>query len=107
MENYSQQAYWLYSLKLNLAITDNERDAELIELIDIAHINIWTQFYELKLENDAIPSSHPWAFDNITKRATLHLAATYFMNPDINMQGSNVIDNRMIYRILGGRVKYA
>ncbi|MCS4536742.1 hypothetical protein NXS15_01175 [Mycoplasma sp. CSL7475-4] len=107
MNEISQQEFWLYSLKLNLAITDNERDNELLELIDIAHVNIWTQYYELKLENGRVPELHPWAYDIITKRAVLHLAATYFMNPDVNMQGGSVIDNRMLYRILGGRIKYA
>lgn len=97
---------WLESLKKNLAISDSYRDDILLEYIDVAHRNVWTQYYQLDLVNDLVPDDHDWAYDHVTKLATLHLAATYFSNPDEDKRGSNLIDNRMIYRILGSRVNY-
>lgn len=103
----NQEIYeWLYALKLRLAISDDLRDELLLNYIEVAHKNIWTQYYELKLENNEIPD-HNWAWDKTTKLAVLHLAATYFENPDIVLQADKVSDTRMIYRILGGRVSYA
>lgn len=95
-----------FSLKLNLAISDDLRDETLLEYIEVAHKNIWTQYYELKLENDEVPSKHKWAWDRTTKLATLHLATTYFENPDVILQSDKTLDTRMIYRILGNRVNY-
>lgn len=98
---------WLEQLKLNLSIADNNRDDILLDYIEIAHENIWTQYYELELDNEnKVPENHKWAYDLKTKLATLHLAAIYFSNPDINMEATNVVDGRMIYRILGARISY-
>ncbi|UWV79357.1 hypothetical protein NW072_04850 [Mycoplasmopsis felis] len=97
---------WLDQLKQNLAIADNLRDNVLLDYIEVARENIWLQYYELDFKNGEIPEDHPWAWDKKTMLATLHLAATYFMNPDITQRGNNIIDERMIYRILGDRVSY-
>ncbi|UWD34059.1 phage head-tail connector protein [Mesomycoplasma molare] len=105
----SEEIYdWLDQIKINLSIADNQRDEILLDYIEIAHENIWTQYYELKLDDyGQIPKEHPWAYDLKTKLATLHLAAIYFSNPDTTNQAKDVIDERMLYRILGGRISYA
>ncbi|WGI36486.1 phage head-tail connector protein [Mesomycoplasma lagogenitalium] len=98
---------WLEQLKSNLAIADNERDELLLDYIEIARKNIWTQYYELELnESEEVPELHKWSQDLKTKLATLHLAAIYVSNPDINMETSGLIDSRMIFRILGDRINY-
>ncbi|MCU9934740.1 hypothetical protein NWE61_06735 [Mycoplasmopsis felis] len=81
---------WLDQLKQNLAIADNLRDNVLLDYIEVARENIWLQYYELDFKNGEIPEDHPWAWDKKTMLATLHLAATYFMNPDITQRGNNI-----------------
>ncbi|MBT1315979.1 hypothetical protein [Mycoplasmopsis bovis] len=97
---------WLNSFKNHLRIYDDLQDEALFEYLQIARKNIWTQFYNFKLINGDIDITHPWANDLITKRATFHLAATYVVNPDIFAKGSQIIDDKNIYRILGDRVSY-
>ncbi|MFV8477829.1 hypothetical protein [Mycoplasma sp. VS410B] len=98
---------WIQSLKQRLAIVDDYENDTLAEYIAIAHRNIWTQYYQLALENDIVPSDHPWAYDFVTKQGTLHLAALYFSNPTTTTETNNtVIDQRMLYKILGSRVNY-
>ena len=98
---------WIYDLKLMLSIADTIRDAFLTDYVEIAHKNIWTNYYRLELdEKGEIPTTHVWAFDKQTKMATLHLAVTLFSNPDINLEGKDVKDDRMIQRIVGSRIGY-
>lgn len=95
---------WLFQLKQNLAISDNSRDNILLDYLDIAHQNIWTQYLKLPLEK--FNWDHPLSFDKRVKLATIHLAASYFTNPDDTKQGQNVIDKRMIFRLLGELMNY-
>lgn len=98
---------WLPLLKMRLSIADNFRDTILIDYLEIAHKNLWKNYYELKLDLDGnVPESHIWSKDTITKMATLHLAVTYFSNPDINLEATNVKDDRMVIRLIGSRMVY-
>lgn len=94
---------WLNDLKLRLAISDNVRNPLLLEYLQIALENIWTQYYGFQLPVDF---THEWISDKATKLATLHLAVTLFNNPDINLEAQNVRDDRMLMRILGSRMRY-
>jgi len=98
---------WLADLKLRLSIADTIRDNILLEYLQIAHINIWKDYYRLSLNPaEEIPMENPWAQDSKTKMATLHLAVTFFSNPDINLEARDVKDDRMIQRIIGSRMGY-
>lgn len=106
-EELEHYADWLYSLKRNLAIVDDYRDDDLLEYISIAHRNIWTQYYLFKLlPNGRIPLDHDYSFDIITKRAVLHLAATYFSNPDEDKHAKDLVNSNIIVKLLGARFKY-
>lgn len=97
---------WLSDLKLRLSLSDSLRDNILLDYLKISHRNIWTNYYRLELINNEVPEDHPWAYDTITKYATLHLAITLFSNPDENLEAKDVKDDRMIMRILGNRMVY-
>ncbi|MHA3795757.1 hypothetical protein [Mycoplasma sp. VS31B] len=99
---------WVESLKQRLAIADDYSDDTLAEYIAIAHRNVWTQYYQLELNQyEAVPHEHPWAYDFVTKQGTLHLAALYFSNPTTTTETNvTVIDQRMLYKILGSRINY-
>ena len=98
---------WLPTLKLRLSISDSLRDQILLEYLKIAHVNLWQNYYELPLDiNNEVPTSHPWSDDSKTKLAVIHLAVTYYSNPDINLEATNVRDDRMVIRIIGGRMVY-
>ena len=99
---------WLPSLKTQLAISelDTSRDDTLLSYLEIAHKNIWECFYRLNDFNSLNAIHHDWFSDAPTKLATLHLAATYFTNPDENVEAQNVVDNRMVMRLLGSRMNY-
>lgn len=97
---------WLPTLKLRLSLADNYRDTLLLEYLKIAHRNLWINYYEKELVNDEVPLSEKWATDEITKMATIHLAVTYFSNPDENLEATNVKDDRMVIRIIGHRMVY-
>ncbi|WLP85289.1 phage head-tail connector protein [Mycoplasma seminis] len=99
---------WLETLKTRLAISGNYQDEILVEYIAIAHRNIWTQYYNLELdEHNIVPAENEWAYDFVTKQGTLHLAALYFSNPTETTETKNtIVDQRMLYKILGNRVFY-
>ena len=98
---------WLPTFKLLISIADVVRDAVLLDYLEIAHKNIWTNYYRLPLAEDgSIPLLHAWSKDTMTKMAVLHLAVTLFSNPDINLEAKDVKDDRMIQRIVGSRIGY-
>ncbi|MBN0919428.1 phage head-tail connector protein [Mycoplasma gypis] len=99
---------WAQDAKISLAIIDEFRDTLLREYIEIAHRNILTQYCGYKLAVNEIPNlEDPVAFCLQVKQATIHLAATFLENPDITLQNAQgIVDKRMIYRILGDKVRY-
>lgn len=98
---------WLPTLKLRLSISDPYRDQILTDYLKIAHTNLWQNYYELELDqNNQIPETHEWSSDTITKMAVIHLAVTYYSNPDINLEATNVKDDKMVIRIIGSRMVY-
>lgn len=102
-DQFTQLTDWLRDYKLALAISDTLRDSVLWTYLELAREAIWTQYYGFELPVDEF---HDWARDSKTKMATIHLAVTYFSNPDINLEARDVKDSRMIFRILGSRTNY-
>ncbi|CAT05195.1 Uncharacterised protein [Mesomycoplasma conjunctivae] len=99
---------WLIDFKYRNAIGTNLLDSIIIDYIEIARVNVWTQYYQLPLKELSgryfIDDNHEWAWDLKTKMATLHLAATYHNNPD--SMNKDADPNKMIIDILGDRVKF-
>ena len=98
---------WLPTLKLRLSISDNLRDQILLDYLRIAHRNLFNNYYEIPFTvENALIEKHIWYDDEVTKMAVIHLAVTYFSNPDENMEATNVKDDRMVIRIIGNRMVY-
>jgi len=96
----------LNNFKLRNAIPDDIQDDLITEYLKSSMIYIGSQIMLIPLVNNKLPDSF---FDEICPAieiATMHQASILWNNPDTNIEATNVVDKRQLYRILGSLVNY-
>lgn len=95
---------FLNEVKRHLRILHNSDDELIKNEIEVAILNIWTQ-YMLKEEADLPKTTNE--LDPRVKLAVKHLGATYRMNPDDHLESKYIAYNKdLIQNILGSQMGY-